>query len=239
MQDLIDKLAFVKSELLGRMSLGDFMREWILNLSRYLIHIFLLHASIVRPLGESGKLKLTGDMTELEMGISSLLTTGQLTGARSSSKSLKLDEIGDEYFALRSFRTILFSELNTLANPVETVHLPPLVVLHHIIVLSPLRLPHEVHGWSEVEYVLWVLKHQGLEDQLGLLEKAVEDQLGGEGRDKEDGEEEKRGRDGKKDEVAKAKAANGSGAEDEEVYVRLIREVLGHARAEVATPGAA
>ena len=28
MQDLIDKLAFIKSELLSRMSLGDLMRQW-------------------------------------------------------------------------------------------------------------------------------------------------------------------------------------------------------------------
>lgn len=28
MQDLIDKVAFVRSEILGRMSLGEVMREW-------------------------------------------------------------------------------------------------------------------------------------------------------------------------------------------------------------------
>ena len=28
MQDLIDKLGFIKTELLGRMSLGEFLREW-------------------------------------------------------------------------------------------------------------------------------------------------------------------------------------------------------------------
>lgn len=28
MQDLIDKLAFIKRELLSRLSLGEFMREW-------------------------------------------------------------------------------------------------------------------------------------------------------------------------------------------------------------------
>jgi hypothetical protein len=28
MQDLIDKLSFVKMELLGKMSMGEAMREW-------------------------------------------------------------------------------------------------------------------------------------------------------------------------------------------------------------------
>jgi len=70
-------------------------------LSRFLIKTFLLHASIARPLGESGKLKLTGDMTELEMGIASLLSTGQVQGQRGG---MKMDRIGDEYLALRAFR---------------------------------------------------------------------------------------------------------------------------------------
>ena len=72
-----------------------------MELSRFLIKTFLLHASIARPLGESGKLKLTGDMTELEMGIASLLSTGQVQGQRGG---MKMDRIGDEYLALRAFR---------------------------------------------------------------------------------------------------------------------------------------
>lgn len=68
--------------------------------------------------------------------------------------------------------------MDTLANPVETVHLPRLIVLHHIIVVSSLRLPHEIHGWSEAEYILWVQKHQDEKDQWALVENAVNDQVG-------------------------------------------------------------
>lgn len=219
------------------------LRSRILSLSRYLIQIFLFHASIVRPLGESGKLKLTTDMTELEIAISSLLTTGQPVGARSNSaKALKLDQIGDEYLALRSFRTILFSDLATLANPVETVHLPPLVVLHHIIVQSGtgLRLPHEVHVWSEVEYVAWVMKHEQEEERLDLLEKAVEGQVQLVAK----GEEGARG--GVKGSASTgsngtetfdgAEKTSGTDADADEVYVKLIREVLHHARHVDGTP---
>lgn len=120
MQDLIDKLAYVKAELLGQMSMGEAMREWlvlsfrdyaglcctelisrVLQLAGYTIRAFLLHASIARPLGESGKLKLTSDMTELEMCLASLLTTGQIQGQRGGTK---LEKIGDDYLALRAFR---------------------------------------------------------------------------------------------------------------------------------------
>lgn len=52
-------------------------------------------------MGESGALKLTGDMTELEMGVTNLLNTGRVQGARGG---MKVEKIGDEYQALRSFR---------------------------------------------------------------------------------------------------------------------------------------
>jgi hypothetical protein len=172
------------------------LTERVLDLARHLISVFLLHASIARPLGESGKLKLTTDMTELEVSIQSLLATGQPMGAK-STKGVKLSQIGDEYLALRSLRTILFSDLKTLANPVGTVHLPIAVVLHHIIVHGPLRLPHEVHGWSEAEYVLWLQKHSPSE-VIDLVEKAVDGQV--------------------------------DGTEEEEETVKLVREVLVHAK---------
>ncbi|KAI9635240.1 Golgi transport complex subunit 5-domain-containing protein [Dioszegia hungarica] len=209
MQDLIDKLSFVKMELLGKMSMGEAMRAWVLALAGYIIRTFLLHASIARPLGESGKLKLTTDMTELEVGLSSLLTTGQVQGQRGG---MKLERIGDDYLALRAFRQILFSPVSSLTNAVETVHLPPLITLHHIIVLSPLRLPHELHGWTEQEYFLWVQKHADEKEQWDLLEKAVDDQIDGTSSGKVKGKEPE------------------EGDEEEKKFVRIVKEVLEHAR---------
>ena len=65
--------------------------------------MFLLHASIASPLGESGKLKLTGDMTELEFALGTFLSTGQVQGVRGG---MKLERLGDDYLALRSFRFV-------------------------------------------------------------------------------------------------------------------------------------
>ena len=49
--------------------------------------------------------------------------------------------------------------------------------MHHIIVLSPLRLPHEVQGWSEMEYYTWVQKHEEETEQWGMVWKAVDGQV--------------------------------------------------------------
>ena len=46
-----------------------------------------------------------------------------------------------------------------LASSKYTNGLPPLIVLHHILVRSPVPLPHSLHGWQEAEYVRWVDEH--------------------------------------------------------------------------------
>jgi hypothetical protein len=178
MQDLVDKIGFLRTEVLSRMSMGEYMRQWVLALSRFLIRTFLLHASIARPMGESGRLKLTGNMTEFEMSLQNFLMTGRVQGSGSKT-GLKVSQIGDEYYALRAFRQLLFADAAGLVNPAETAPLPPLVVAHHAVVRSPLRLPHEVRGWSEHEYVLWLDKHTD-DEAWDLLESTAAAQVEGE-----------------------------------------------------------
>jgi len=43
-----------------------------------------------------------------------------------------------------------------------------------------LQLPHQIHEWSEQEYILWIDKHSD-EEGWRLLEKAVDGQRQGQG----------------------------------------------------------
>ena len=61
---------------------------------------FVLHASIAKPLGESGMLQLTSDMTELEFALSAFITEG-------GKRGVSLEVIGDDYRALRAMRCVL------------------------------------------------------------------------------------------------------------------------------------
>jgi len=57
-------------------------------------------------------------------------------------------------------------------SPSHTVGLPPLIVIHHIIVRSTspvLTLPHSLQDWSEAEYVRWIDDHEEKE-RLALIE---------------------------------------------------------------------
>ena len=71
------------------------------DLCRYTLHRFVLHASIVHPLGEGGKLKLTTDLTTMEFAISQLL----------SDYKLNLAALDGDYRALRALRWVAASRI--------------------------------------------------------------------------------------------------------------------------------
>jgi hypothetical protein len=59
------------------------------------LEFFVRQASLVRPLNESGKLKLTSDMTQLEFALNQWMT----------GTGVKLEHVtGESYKALRAFR---------------------------------------------------------------------------------------------------------------------------------------
>ncbi|KAI0267074.1 Golgi transport complex subunit 5-domain-containing protein [Gloeopeniophorella convolvens] len=132
-KELNEKLAFAKTEILGRLQVEDVARDWLLDIVRHVLRTFVLHVSIVKPLDEARSLQLTGDMTELEFSLGSFLAEGK--GKRGGGGGL--DAAGAD----------------------ATAGLPPLVVLHHILVRAPIPLPHVLHGWQASEYVRWVEEH--------------------------------------------------------------------------------
>lgn len=103
-------------------------------------------------------------------------------------------------------RQLLFLDNAALAELKYTVGLPPLLVLHHILVRSPVPLPHALHGWAEAEYVRWVEEHTEeeawtlVESDLAHWEKMAE---------------------------AEGQGADADGAAE---YVRLARAVLAEAQ---------
>ncbi|KAH9018023.1 Golgi transport complex subunit 5-domain-containing protein [Lactarius pseudohatsudake] len=157
-QELTEKLSFVKTEILAQLgSTEGVAREWPLDIVRHVLRAFVLHVSIVKPLDEARKLQLTGDMTELEFSLGTFVSEGK------SKRSGGLDAAGAEYRALRALRPLLFLETARLAERGATAGLPPLVVLHHILVRAPIPLPHMLHGWQAPEYVRWVEEHSEAE----------------------------------------------------------------------------
>ncbi|EPS96257.1 hypothetical protein FOMPIDRAFT_1062295 [Fomitopsis schrenkii] len=154
MKDLVEKMSFIRTEVLVQYNVPELIRDWIISIVKYVIKTFVLHASIAKPLGESGKLQLTSDMTELEFGLSAFMSD-----KNQQKRGIDWESVGVDYRALRAMRQLLFLDNAHLAEPSQTMGLPPLLVLHHILVRSPIALPHSLHGWAEAEYVRWVNEH--------------------------------------------------------------------------------
>lgn len=154
LRELAEKLNFIKSEIVGVYDIGEAGRAWIVSIVKYTIRNFLLHISIAKPLSEGGKLQMTSDMTELEFALNAFMAENN-----QAKRGDNLQSLGEEYKALRAMRPLLFLENSQLASPEATAHLPPLIVLHHILVRSPIPLPHKLHGWQEAEYVRWLDEH--------------------------------------------------------------------------------
>lgn len=128
--------------------------------SRVLI-FFIRHASLVRPLSESGKLRMARDMAELELVVAQNL--------------YPVEQLGAPYRALRAFRPVIFLETSQLGSSPLLQDLPPSVVLHHLYSRGPedLQSPLQRNKLTPLQYSLW-MDSQG-EDQIWKGIKATLD----------------------------------------------------------------
>ncbi|KAJ6931038.1 oligomeric Golgi complex subunit 5-like [Populus alba x Populus x berolinensis] len=128
--------------------------------SRVLI-FFIRHASLVRPLSESGKLRMARDMAELE------LTVGQYL--------FPVQQLGPPYRALRAFRPLIFLETSQLGASPLLQDLPPSVILHHLYTRGPdeLESPLQRNRLTPLQYSLWL--DSQAEDQIWKGIKATLD----------------------------------------------------------------
>ncbi|KAM7503049.1 hypothetical protein LguiB_001953 [Lonicera macranthoides] len=128
--------------------------------SRVLI-FFIRHASLVRPLSESGKLRMARDMAELELAVGQNL--------------FPVEQLGAPYRALRALRPVIFLETSQLGASPLLQDLPLSVILHHLYSRGPdeLQSPMQRNKLTPLQYSLW-LDSQG-EDQIWKGIKATLD----------------------------------------------------------------
>lgn len=131
------------------------------NMASRVLNFFVRHASLIRPLSESGKLRLARDMAELELAVSQNL--------------LKVEQLGAPYRALRAFRPLIFLETSQLRASPLLQDLPLNVILHHLYTRGPeeLQSPMQRNKLTPLQYSLW-LDSQG-EDQIWKGIKATLD----------------------------------------------------------------
>lgn len=131
------------------------------NMASRVLIFFIRHASLVRPLSESGKLRMARDMAELELAVGQNL--------------FPVEQLGAPYRALRSFRPLIFLETSQLGASPLLQDLPLSVILHHLYSRGPeeLQSPLQRNKLTHMQYSLW-LDSQG-EDQIWKGIKATLD----------------------------------------------------------------
>ncbi|KDP43399.1 hypothetical protein JCGZ_26554 [Jatropha curcas] len=135
--------------------------QLVRSMASRVLTFFIRHASLVRPLSESGKLRMARDMAELELAVGQNL--------------YPVEQLGAPYRALRAFRPLIFLETSQLEASPLLQDLPPNVIFHHLYTRGPdeLQSPLQRNKLTHLQYSLW-LDSQG-EDQIWKGIKATLD----------------------------------------------------------------
>lgn len=135
--------------------------QLVRKMASRVLSFFIRHAALVRPLSESGKLRMARDMAELELAVGQNL--------------FPVEQLGAPYRALRAFRPVIFLDTSQLSGSPLLQDLPPSVILHHLYSRGPdeLQSPMQRNKLTPLQYSLW-LDSQG-EDQIWKGIKATLD----------------------------------------------------------------
>jgi hypothetical protein len=131
------------------------------NVATYTIYTFVSNASLLRPIGESARLCITQDLTDLEMALEQLM-------AKTGSLTLSQVEGGKPYLELRAMRQMLFwsglenqshksaeEVAKSLLREIWLKDVRPSTVFHYLFSFAPslLSSPYHAKRMSAAEYV--------------------------------------------------------------------------------------
>lgn len=163
MKELQGFIGRVASDYLAVYQTSFIMKEKIHTLACRCLELFVRHASLLRPIGEGGKLRLAADFAQMELAISPLCS--------------RPSELGRPYRVVRSFRPLLFQTADhIISSPSIGDVIPYSTILHFLFAKAPpeLRSPHQTAGWSVSRYSNWLDEHPDERERLQLVRGALE-----------------------------------------------------------------
>ncbi|XP_023278745.1 conserved oligomeric Golgi complex subunit 5 [Seriola lalandi dorsalis] len=163
MKELQGFISRVMSDYFRHIQCVDFIYESTESIAQRAIELFIRHASLLRPLGEGGKMRLAADFAQMEMAVGPLCR--------------RVSDLGRPYRMLRSFRPLLFQTSELIANsPAVGDLIPYSTLLHFLFTRAPseLKSPHQRAEWSIARYSQWLDDHPSERDRLTLIRGALE-----------------------------------------------------------------
>ena len=172
MKELQGFLSRISEDFLKEFICQEFLTTCLIPVAIKCVDQFILHASLVRPLGKAGQMTLASDCAQLELALEPLVG-----GNKASSEML-----GKSYSTLRAFRSLLFMQAEDVSDsPVLGQALPFSTALHFLFTKSPpeLKSPHDSAGWSLSRYSAWLEDHPSELERLQLLQGTLESYVAG------------------------------------------------------------
>ncbi|XP_019955516.2 conserved oligomeric Golgi complex subunit 5 [Paralichthys olivaceus] len=163
MKELQGFISRVMSDYFRHIQCVDFIYDSTESIAQRAIELFLRHASLLRPLGEGGKMRLAADFAQMELAVAPLCR--------------RVSDLGKPYRMLRSFRPLLFQTSELIASSPAVGDLIPYSTLIHFFFTrapSELKSPHQRAEWSVARYSQWLDDHPSERDRLTLIRGALE-----------------------------------------------------------------
>uniref|UniRef100_A0A8C9YYH0 Conserved oligomeric Golgi complex subunit 5 n=1 Tax=Sander lucioperca TaxID=283035 RepID=A0A8C9YYH0_SANLU len=163
MKELQGFISRVMADYFRHFQCVDFIYESTESIARRAIELFVRHTSLLRPLGEGGKMRLAADFAQMELAVAPLCR--------------RVSDLGKPYRMLRSFRPLLFQTSELVASsPAVGDLIPYSTLLHFFFTRAPpeLKSPHQRAEWSIARYSQWLDDHPSERDRLTLIRGALE-----------------------------------------------------------------
>ncbi|XP_007943288.2 conserved oligomeric Golgi complex subunit 5 [Orycteropus afer afer] len=158
MKELQGFIARVMSDYFKHLECSDFVFDNTEAIAHRAIELFVRNASLIRPLGECGKMRLATDFTQMELAVAPFCK--------------RVSDLGKSYRMLRSFRPLLFQTDECVASsPALGDIIPFSVVIQFLFTRAPaeLKSPFQRAEWSHARFSQWLDDHPFEKDRLLLI----------------------------------------------------------------------
>uniref|UniRef100_A0A8I5YQ79 Conserved oligomeric Golgi complex subunit 5 n=1 Tax=Pongo abelii TaxID=9601 RepID=A0A8I5YQ79_PONAB len=163
MKELQGFIARVMSDYFKHFECLDFVFDNTEAIAQRAIELFIRHASLIRPLGEGGKMRLAADFAQMELAVGPFCR--------------RVSDLGKSYRMLRSFRPLLFQASEHVANsPALGDVIPFSIIIQFLFTRAPaeLKSPFQRAEWSHARFSQWLDDHPSEKDKLLLIRGALE-----------------------------------------------------------------
>ncbi|KAL2777524.1 conserved oligomeric Golgi complex subunit 5 isoform 5 [Daubentonia madagascariensis] len=163
MKELQGFIARVMSDYFKHFECLDFVFDNTEAIAQRAIELFVRHASLIRPLGEGGKMRLAADFAQMELAVGPFCR--------------RVSNLGKSYRMLRSFRPLLFqTSENVASSPTLGDIIPFSIIIQFLFTRAPaeMKSPLQKAEWSHARFSQWLDDHPSEKDRLLLIRGALE-----------------------------------------------------------------